>query len=50
MNEKIYKTMSNTGVANLVLGICLIVVAAGMGVSMIIGGVKLLKEKAAVMF
>lgn len=49
MNEKLYKSVNNVGIANLVLGICLIVVGVGVGVSMIVGGAKLLKSKNSIM-
>lgn len=49
MNEKLYKNVNGVGIANLVLGICLIVVAVGVGVSMIVSGAKLLKSKSSIM-
>ncbi len=50
MNEKIYKTMGGTGVLNLVLGICLMVVSVGIGIVMIISGSRLLKKKGDITF
>lgn len=49
MNEKLYKNVNNVGIANLVLGICLIAVAVGIGVSMIVGGAKLIKSKSSIL-
>ena len=45
MNEKIYKTMGNTGVGSLVLGIVILVTGVVSGVMMIINGARLLKQK-----
>lgn len=50
MNEKIYKTMNNIGVLNLVLGICVIVISVGVGVTSIVSGAKLLKGKKSLLF
>ncbi len=49
MNEKVYKTINGVGIVNLVLGICLIAAAVGVGVTMIVTGVKLLKSKASIL-
>lgn len=49
MNEKLYKNVSGVGIANLVMGICLIAMAVGIGVGMIIGGAKLIKSKSTIM-
>lgn len=49
MNEKLYKNLNNVGITNLVLGICLIAVAVGIGVSMIVGGAKLIKSKSSIL-
>ena len=45
MNEKIYRTMSGTGVCSLVIGIVILVTGVAAGVLMIISGVRLLKRK-----
>lgn len=45
MNEKIYRTMSGTGVCSLVIGIVTLVTGVAAGVLMIISGVRLLKRK-----
>ena len=50
MNEKVYKTMNNIGIMNLVLGICTIILAIGVGVTSIVAAAKLLKEKKSLMF
>ena len=49
MSEKLYKNVNNVGITNLVLGICLIAVAVGIGVSMIVGGAKLIKSKSSIL-
>lgn len=45
MNEKIYKTMSNSGICSLVLGIIVLVLGTASGILMILNGAKLLKRK-----
>lgn len=45
MEEKIYKTMGSTGVANLVIGICVLVVGIASGVLLIVNGARLLNKK-----
>lgn len=45
MNEKIYKTMGNTGVANLAVGIVILVTGIVAGVLLIVNGARLLKCK-----
>ena len=45
MNEKIYKTLSRTGICNVTVGIVTIVTGIAAGVLMIVTGVKLLKRK-----
>ena len=45
MSEKIYNTMGNTGVANLVLGIIVIVTGLTAGIMMLVHGTILLKNK-----
>lgn len=49
MNEKIYKTLGNAGIANLVTGIVIIVTGLAAGILLIIHGVKLLNNKKNVM-
>ena len=46
MEEKIYKTMSSTGAANLAIGICVLV----GGILLIVNGARLLKHKGKIMF
>ena len=50
MNEKSYKTMTNVGAGNLVLGILLVVVGLVSGILMIVGGGRLLKSKSDLLF
>ncbi|MGI5999595.1 hypothetical protein [Lachnoclostridium sp. An131] len=50
MNEKAYKTMTNTGAGSLVLGIILLVTGLAAGVLMIINGAKLLKSRSDLIF
>lgn len=45
MEEKIYKTMGSTGAANLIIGICVLVVGIASGVLLIINGARLLSQK-----
>lgn len=45
MNEKVFKTVANTGIANLVMGIVIIVTGVTSGVLLIISGAKLMKSK-----
>lgn len=50
MEEKVYKTMSSTGTANLVVGICVLAGGIATGIMLIINGARLLKNKSKVMF
>ncbi|MFR8318824.1 MAG: hypothetical protein ACLU94_11880 [Catenibacillus sp.] len=50
MHEKIYGTMKNVGVGNLVFGIIIIVAGITVGVMSIINGAKLLKSKSNILF
>lgn len=50
MAEKIYRTMRQVGIFNLVLGICFLVGALGIGIMMIINGARLLKKKSELLF
>ena len=50
MHEKIYGTMRNVGVGNLVFGIIIIVAGITVGVMSIINGAKLLKSKSNILF
>ena len=50
MNEKAYKTMTNVGAGNLVLGILLVVVGLVSGILMNVGGGRLLKSKSDLLF
>ena len=45
MNEKIYKTMSRTGVCSVAVGIVTLVTGVATGILMIISGARLLKRK-----
>jgi uncharacterized membrane protein YqiK len=45
MNEKVFKTVANTGIANLVMGIVIVVTGVTAGVLLIISGAKLIKSK-----
>lgn len=45
MNEKIYKTMSNTGAGSLALGIIVLTTGLVTGILMIVNGAKLLRRK-----
>lgn len=45
MEEKMFKTMSVTGILNLVLGITILVSAVTWGVLLLVSGGKLLKCK-----
>lgn len=45
MNEKIYKTMSNSGTCSLVVGILVLVMGIASGILMIVNGARLLKRK-----
>ena len=49
MNEKIYKTMSATGVYSLILGIITAIAGVVTGVLMIINGARLLKRKSEIL-
>ena len=49
MNEKIYKTMSATGVSSLILGIIDAIAGVVTGVLMIINGARLLKRKSEIL-
>lgn len=50
MEEKIYKTMSSTGTANLAIGICVLVGGIVSGILLIVNGARLLKHKGKIMF
>ena len=50
MEEKIYKTMSSTGDANLAIGICVLVGGIVSGILLIVNGARLLKHKGKIMF
>ncbi|MGN1266927.1 MAG: hypothetical protein ACI4UH_03210 [Dorea sp.] len=45
MNEKVFKTMTIAGVANVAMGIVLIVVGLAAGVVAIVSGARLIKDK-----
>ena len=50
MNERIYKTMSASGVAAIVVGIVVAAVGVGCGVVSIIFGGNLLKKRKQIVF
>ena len=50
MNEKGFKTMSIAGVANVAMGIVLIVVGLATGVVAIVSGARLIKDKKGLTF
>ena len=45
MKEKIYKTIGNSGIGALIIGIVIIVTGITAGVLLIVGGVKLRNAK-----
>lgn len=49
MNEKIYKTMSRTGVCSLAVGIVVLVTSVAAGIIMIVNGTRLLKRKSEIL-
>ncbi|MBR2527175.1 MAG: hypothetical protein IKE58_01685 [Blautia sp.] len=50
MNEKIYKIMTRSGIASLVMGIILLVTGIVTGILMIVHGVMLLRGKNEIIF
>ncbi len=50
IHEKIYGTMKNVGVGNLVFGIVSIVAGITIGVISIVNGARLLKSKSNILF
>lgn len=50
MDEKVYHTMKNVGIMNLIFGILIIVIGIGFGVVTILNGAKLLVRKSDIMF
>lgn len=50
MSEKVYRTMKATGILNIVLGICSIILGIGIGVATIVSGAVLLKRKSHLIF
>ena len=50
MEEKIYKTLSSTGAANLAIEICVLVGGIVSGILLIVNGARLLKHKGKIMF
>ncbi|HIR76096.1 MAG TPA: hypothetical protein IAB97_04205 [Candidatus Choladousia intestinipullorum] len=45
MNEKVFKTISSSGVANIVIGIITIVTGVSAGVLLLVSGARLIKSK-----
>ncbi|MFA9464240.1 MAG: hypothetical protein ACERKN_08080 [Velocimicrobium sp.] len=50
MGEKIYSTMKSVGLANLIIGIIIIVAGVAAGVSIIVSGARLLIKKSDLLF
>lgn len=50
MTEKVYKTMGNTGAANLAIGIIMIIVGVASGVILLISGANLFRAKKGLTF
>ena len=50
MNEKAYKTMTMTGVSNIVVGIIIAVIGVAAGVLTIVTGARLIKDKKGLTF
>ena len=50
MQEKVYHTMKNVGIWNIVLGIVTMAFAIGVGVVMLVSGSKLLSHKSDLTF
>ncbi len=48
--EKVYKTMRNTGVSNIVIGAVILTAGIAVGVMAIISGAVLLKRKSEITF
>ncbi len=49
MNEKLYKTIGQTGACNIVIGICAIATGIATGVMLIINGARLIKSRTKVL-
>lgn len=50
MDEKVYKTIGHTGVANLAVGICILAGGIAAGVLLIVNGARLLKNRSKILF
>lgn len=50
MAEKVYKTMSGAGAANIVVGIIMIVTGVTAGIITLVQGARLLKNKSGITF
>ena len=48
--ERVYKTMRNTGILNIVIGSVILAAGVAVGVMAILGGALLLKRKSEVTF
>ena len=50
MNERVYKTMSFAGAANIATGIVIVVVGLAAGIIAIVSGARLIKDKKGLTF
>lgn len=50
MDEKVYKTMNNTGAWSIAVGVVSLVVGLACGVMMIVNGARLLSSKSKIIF
>ena len=50
MDEKVYKTMNNTGAWSIAVGVVSLVVGLASGVIMIVNGARLLSSKSKIIF
>lgn len=50
MNEKVYKTVADTGIWNLVMGIVILVTGITSGVFLLVSGARLIKSKRNITF
>ncbi len=50
MNEKLYKTVTNAGIWNLVMGIVILITGIASGVLLLVSSARLLKSKNTITF